>query len=787
MHNTIWNKFISSNVDLTVNAIFGVVLLLTTIATFVPFSPGMPGAGLDPSWVFGMNQATAQGFAFGKEMIFTYGPYASIATKSYHPSTDFMMVSGSLYLALSYWGCFVLLMKNVQWRWVLAFGTILAGFMYLRDTLFFSLPLLVGLLIFKILFLDDGRFIKRKLAPLYVALLFAPFGLLPLVMGTLLFLCVAITVLCFVVFIACKQRVLAITCLFSPFVSMIFFWVLSGQSVRNLPNYLMGMAHIASGYSEAMAVNGNTLEVILYVLASAVLLVAIATQGQISHTSKFFLFCIYFVFLFLSLKGGFVRHDVHAVRSGTSILIAAVLLPFNCKTRMIVPVMALAIISWAYIDSHYMKTSAEHVFHNFKSTYLSAWRGIQHRIQDRNWPEQEFNAAVGGLREQASFPILQGSTDIYSYNQAYLIASGNTWSPRPVFQSYSAYTPALAEINRKHLLGRQSPDNIIFSVEPIDGRIPSSEDGASWPILMRNYRPTRLENNFLFLQKNGNLTEIAEYVKLKSEMSVLGEKVLLPLLDQPVFAQIEIEPTLLGRLVNIVFKPSQLQITLELNNGMNKQYRLISGMAKSGFIISPLVENTAEFGVLYGKDRLRNGKLVRSMVISTVNTPIGLWKKNYTVTFSQIKMEPPIDISGLFKFDEFEDEIADSEIITAEKCEGNIDVINNTSPIPETLSASGFLSVNGWLAISVDQATLPEAVYVVLRDTHGNHNFLRTRKNPRPDVGAYFKKPELAGSGYITMADISALEGQYSFGLAIKQSDKIKICPQFKIPATITK
>jgi hypothetical protein len=568
---------------------------------------------------------------------------------------------------------------------------------------------------------------------------------------------------------------------------MVFFWVISGQSLENLPNYFMAMAHIASGYSEAMAVKGNNLDVILYIAASALLLLAIALQRSISLTSKIFLFCIYFVFLFLSFKGGFVRHDGHAIISGTSILIAAVLLPFSFHTRMILPVMVSAFIAWAYIDSHFMKTSTEHIFYNSKSTYSSAWNGIQHRIQDRRWPKHEFDAAINGLREQASFPVLEGTTDIYSYNQAYLIASGNTWSPRPILQSYSAYTPALAEINRKHLLGSHAPDNIIFSVEPIDGRIPASEDGVSWPILMLNYRPTRLENNFLFLQKNGVPAEIEEHVTLKSDMPALGERVFLPHTHDPVFAQIEIEPTLLGHLVNILFKPSQLQITLELSNGMSKQYRIISGMAKSGFIISPLIENTAEFGGLYGKERFRNGKLVTSMVISPANGRTWLWKKTYTVTFGQIRTGAPVDISGLYQFDKFVDELSDSEVMAAEKCEGNIDVVNDTSPISENLSVSGFLSVSGWLAVSVDQAILPEAVYVVLSDDHGHHKFLRTRLNPRPDVGAYFKKPELGRAGYITLADISTLEGQYRLGLGIKQFNKMKICPQFNIPATITK
>jgi membrane-bound ClpP family serine protease len=100
-------------------------------------------------------------------------------------------------------------MKGVQWRWVLALCVVLAGLMYLRDPLLFSLPLLVGLVTFKILFLEEGRLVKSKLAAFYVALLFAPFGLLPLIKGSMLILCGAIATLCAVFFIAnlCAKEV----------------------------------------------------------------------------------------------------------------------------------------------------------------------------------------------------------------------------------------------------------------------------------------------------------------------------------------------------------------------------------------------------------------------------------------------------------------------------------------------------------------------------------------------------------------------------------------------------
>ena len=99
---------------------------LTTLAIFVPLNPDMPDKGidqawisamrgtrgsldqvtpivkLDQSWVIAMNEAVARHLRFGKEIIFTFGPYASIYTRFFHPATDRQMVFGSLLIGLSY-------------------------------------------------------------------------------------------------------------------------------------------------------------------------------------------------------------------------------------------------------------------------------------------------------------------------------------------------------------------------------------------------------------------------------------------------------------------------------------------------------------------------------------------------------------------------------------------------------------------------------------------------------------------------------------------------------------
>ena len=128
-----------------------------------------------------------------------------------------------------------------------------------------------------------------------------------------------------------------------------------------------------------------------------------------------------------------------------------------------------------------------------------------------------------------------------------------------------------------------------------------------------------------------------------------------------------------------------------------------------------------------------------------------------------------------------------TEALSTTHCDGTIDIVNGIFPAPAELSVSGSLKVDGWLAVSVDKATLPEAVYVVLTDSQGKHSYFRTRQTLRPDVGDYFKKSKLNESGYTVTADVSKMVGQYTLGLAIKEANQIKICPQFKITVTITK
>ncbi|STY29281.1 transmembrane protein [Legionella wadsworthii] len=606
------------------------LLLLIIVAIFVPFSPKMPAPGIDPSWALGLNQAVAQGFAFGKDIIFTLGPYSSIYTKSYHPATDHLMILGSVYLAFTYWFYLIFLLKSYRWYGILIYCLPFLGMIYARDSLFFSYPLIAGLISFKILSLKEVK--SKNTFLFFVFFLFAPLGLLALIKGSMLIISLLILLLCFIFFLFHNRKTLALICIAAPILTLILFWIVAGQSLYFLPHYLTSSFSIASGFTEAMSSDGNIKEVLFYLFTGSSLLLIVFIAKEPLWSKKIFLLSVYFVFLFVSFKTGFTRHLGHAFISGTSALLAALFLPFIMNAWMSYVLIGISLNSWYFINSHYTHVSLQN---NFLSAYSSAWYGLKSRIQDPLWLKNNYTFTMEFLRQKAAFPILKGSTDIYSYDQSYLISSKNIWWPRPIFQSYSVFNRDLAEKNKNHLIEKDSPHNILFKIEPIDQRIASLEDGASWPLLLANYSPTSLKYDFLILVKKERSPQ-KHLALIKSERHALGEEVNVSG-EQLLFTEIDLNLNVFGSLSNFFYKPQQLQIILKLNDGTTKTYRFVANMAKATFMLSPLIENTIEFSLLYKKNNHLNDKRVNSFVIMTKQDKNWHWQNFYRIHFYSFK------------------------------------------------------------------------------------------------------------------------------------------------------
>lgn len=753
------------------------LLLVTAVCVVVPFTPGMPGANLDHSWALGMNEAVAQGRAFGREIVFTFGPYAAISTGNYHPATDLRMVTGSIFFSLCFGLAAVLVTRTSPWTLVPALCVVLAGFsQYSRDALFLAYPLLVAVLCFQFLNTNDsvGSITQRSLP--VTAILFLPFGLLPLVKGSFLLLCLAIAALAAAYFMVRRCWLLALAVVLSTGTATILFWLADGQSLLDLLPYFASMFELTSGYTEAMALDGPRKEILFYLIAVAAILVAIVREPGLAVWPKVFLLFSFGAFLFLAFKGGFVRHDLHALLASTSILLAALLLATVFRSSWTSLVFFSALVCWAYIDSHHVKTSTHSLIRSMGFPYVAAAQGIKTRLTDGSALESEFRKTVQGIGAETQLRLLEGSTDIYSYGQTALIASGNRWNPRPVFQSYAVYTAALALKNQQHLLAEDAPDNIIFKLEPIDGHLPSMEDGASWGPLLTHYRPSALVQDRLYLRRVLPPAAPAPGALIAKSTFMLGDSVPVPQAPAPVFAEISIRPTLFGKLMGLLYKPDRLQIELNLANGTSRVFNIVSGMVGSGVMISPLIQDVDDFAALYGGVKNMPDNRVVSFSITSPHGTLQ-WHEAYDVVFRTAATLPPMDTSKLHDFDAALSTDGTLDIVPGARCESAVDAVNGVSPPPAAFAASGILNVHGWMAKSVSPGIVPESVLLVLSEGQGRQHFFKTRRTPRPDVGVHFKDPALAAAGYATKVDVRSLDGEYTLGLAYREGDQIRLCP----------
>lgn len=607
--------------------------MITVLFVFTPFKPGMPSDAnpLDPSWILGVNYAVSKGWVFGKDFMFTFGPFASIYSRGYHPATDTLMMFGAVYLSILYMGAALYLVRECAWYVV---AILVAAILFLSispDALLLSYSLLVAIFTFKTAPVVSKTTTKKDQLTVFTAILFSAFGLYPLIKGTLFVLYFVVALCSITILFYYKKWFTGVAVFIAILLSTFFFWDYSGQSLVNLPGYFLSMSEIISGYSEAMMISGDVSEIYAYLLVSLVLLITIS-KIDASRVLRLYLGCIYFIYLFIAFKAGFVRHDAHALISANALLYAGLLLV------LVVPIanLKLSAISSTgcafFIGFHYLTPASTIAY--FTNTYIDGLSGLVTRLQTEDQYTLEYEHSLAQIKSRSGFPDLHGSVDSIPINQAKLISNGYDWQPRPIFQSYAAYNPTLATRNYNYLLGSNAPENIIFQVSTIDDRYPSLDDGLSWQILISNYRPIKEVNDFIVLKKIKGINAIDGRLLLLDGEYEMGKKVIPPKNNGLLFMQLDIKPTLAGRLLNILFKSSELRIMVYLKSGAVRNYRIIPTMAKTDFIFSPLIENSVEFRSLFLDPKSLAPNAIESFEIYPENKAWA-WQRDYKIQFSE--------------------------------------------------------------------------------------------------------------------------------------------------------
>jgi hypothetical protein len=381
-------------------------------------------------------------------------------------------------------------------------------------------------------------------------------------------------------------------------------WPLLGLGVSDAVAYLDWSARdITPGYSQAMQM--RTTPALVYHAAAVSLALLIWVTGLAWRRRRAGWWAVPLAvapLLLLQFKAGFVRADVHVFATAFALLLQGGLLALLLGRRPPAVAAGLALLLalpgallWHALIANGRPTSSYR--------FVSAADLIQ-RLQTvpamlgGTAFDAPHAAAVRDLRDPAPLPAFDGGVDMFGLGQSLLIGQAADYRPRPVFQSYMAYTPRLARENAAYLAGAAAPRWILFDTATIDGRLPAMDDAAAWPELLTRYRPVGAIDRFALLERR-SVPRPWRLVPISAVATVSDQRIAVPpTAGAPVWARIDVQETTVDRLQTLVVAAPYVYLDVVLTTDAVWRARLVAAVARDGFLLSPVVNTTAGFVAL---------------------------------------------------------------------------------------------------------------------------------------------------------------------------------------------
>jgi hypothetical protein len=773
----------------------GLVALIVAALFLIPFAPVMPQDGLDPSWRYALNEAVAHGRLFGRDVTFTFGPLGSVYTRMFHPATDTLMIVASAVYATGFVAAFALLAHPR--RHVLAvFLPIAISLPILGDPGFLVLPFALLLVVARVTLTRDSpvRLPPSPIVWLGIALSTCAVAMAPVVKGSFTASVVPACGLAFLLLLTRNWRaalgfaVLGVTTLFAA-------WTMAGQPITALPGFFVDQGPIISGYTDAMAVAGPVAEPLVYIITALIL--ATAFYWWFTRATGWFGWATLLGLLwtlFVAFKAGFVRQDGHILISAGAILLLAYVVSLISRPMAALPVLAIGFAAWAGI----MSALAPMNFSFPKQLVVERWNamesGVVTRLTDPGRLDRDFAAANGTIRMETPLPQVKGTVDIYPWDMSAIFANGLRWSGRPIFQSYSAYEPILDARNVAHLDGPDAPDNVFFTFSPIDHRLPALEDSGSILRLLSAYDVVAYNPPYVQMRRTAApATRSLDEVRTRVILATVGADVAVDATG-PLWASLNLRPTLLGRLVSAAYRLPPVYIVLRLRNGQTIQQRYIPSIGNTGFILSPYLQSPEDF--LFLAAGLPDAANVRSFRIVTSRR--GLWSPEFEVKLTPIHLTPQPAARALVLTEPSPPPAALSRPFISPKPQCYIDAANGHPLASDGVFylAEPRLRLQGWTN-PASTAGGPDETWISLTSAEsGERRFFKAGQQARPDVTKYLQRPSMKNPGYAATLDLAGFTGPqilniysladgkaYDCGFAYRVGESVPPPPALSQPA----
>jgi hypothetical protein len=571
---------------------------------------GAPTAstGLDASWTQAFAYAFKNNFQAGVDYIFTYGPlgYFYHGLSRYDVDLFYKFIAWQIIAGLLLSAFFVAVSSKIDGKidkFIYFFLLITVISAFPPET-----PYFLGItaaIILAIAMLPSINQLGKATLFLITLILLAIISLTKFTNFVFVGIgIVAITVMVWHIY----SLFLAITVPLTFAILFMTIWVIVGQSPSSLPLFISNSLEITSGYSEAMSLDFTPTEIKLAVACFGflALMIFIGTFTKPWKLERFVIAGMVMLGMLLAWKSGFVRQGLHERIFFGFAVIAPFFLEYNKRMN------AMLLFSYRALRYLAIFTALSGLFVvvgnplNYKpNNFIAHWN---QRITKNfhtllNLPQfkatQDKTVAI--LKQQHNLPNIraqvgQATVDIFSWEQGMIFLNELNWQPRPVFQSYAAYTPSLVAINGDFLANDKAPEFVIFKMQAIDWQFPLMNDAEAVKILLRDYEPVLSEKGYLLLKRaprgeglvSKGTTLLTQEIKIGEQLDVRA------LNHKPFVLSLDIRKSLLGRLYSLLYRFPEIRLEIGDTSGIQMSYRIIPGMVTSGFVINPLIRHQGE-------------------------------------------------------------------------------------------------------------------------------------------------------------------------------------------------
>lgn len=584
--------------------------ILLAMVVFAGDAPPVFEEGLDPSWQLVLESATKQRTAYGRDVVFTFGPLGPISqdvTSSLGvfqaERTAFLFWMASIYGAL-WW--------HLGRRLPVAIGGML---------LVWQLTVPGGMLAYVVTallswrlkssspFSTLDRLMSLGIAPLCL-------GLLALVKFTYFVAALAILGAWLISGVLGKKIIHPLIQWFVFAVAVSGLWLLCGQHISDLPQWIATGFQVSSAYADAMGVivvDHLTMLLAAAIVASAVIAILLLSSNAVLRRD------IPLIFLTLVCLGQIAIHWKHSViRADEHLILIHLLVPL-----MICIVLAesknpetdttrnslypwLAFGGAAIIAGISLAGQAGALRKPIPSHLASQLGAIKRSLSfPRFFSSQEAlirSQITQTTRTKLALPHLSSTladqpVDVFNYQQSVVFANEMNYRHRPVIQSYQACTKGLSDINKRWWMANGQNLRLLCSVESIDGRLPCSDDPLLWPIWLTTLTPVAIEKNFTLLEpKTQSAVQEPTWRIAQEGIGEIGKPLTAPQVagNSLLRLRVKVARSPWGKVVKAAFQPETIKVVTTMVDGTRHQARIIPPALDAGVLLVPYLETNVD-------------------------------------------------------------------------------------------------------------------------------------------------------------------------------------------------